>query len=96
MASPEKAVAHIVQAQTAYLRECGVRFEEPVPEKGVEVSPLVSLREEGLKRLSGVCLRVPCVVVDGSEVDWKGAEKVKEGVMRLKERVEGYSVYVLL
>lgn len=89
-------MAHIVQAQTAYLRECGVRFEELVPEKGVEVSPLVSLREEGLKRLSGVCLRVPCVVVDGSEVDWKGAEKVKEGVMRLKELAEGYSVYVLL
>lgn len=85
-----------MNVQTEYLKECGACFEEPAPENGVEVSPLVSLRGEGLTRLSGVCLHVPCMVVSGCEVDWKGAESVKEGVMLMKELVNGYSVYVLL
>ena len=63
--------------------------------KALEVSRLVSLREEGLARLKGMRLEVPCCVVAMSEV--KGEiEVVKEGVGVLKEKVEGYSIYVLL
>lgn len=63
--------------------------------KALEVSRLVSLREEGLARLKGMRLEVPCCVVARSEV--KGEmEVVKEGVGVLKEKVEGYSIYVLL
>ena len=63
--------------------------------KALEVSRLVSLREEGLVRLKGMRLEVPCCVVARSEV--KGEmEVVKEGVGVLKEKVEGYSIYVLL
>ena len=63
--------------------------------KALEVSRLVSLREEGLARLKGMRFEVPCCVVARSEV--KGEmEVVKEGVGVLKEKVEGYSIYVLL
>ena len=63
--------------------------------KALEVSRLVSLREEGLARLKGMRLEVPCCVVARSEAKGE-VEVVKEGVGVLKEKVEGYSIYVLL
>lgn len=83
-------------AEGEYLRAWGVELGgSAVNGKALEVSRLVSLREEGLARLKGMHLEVPCCVVARSEA--KGEmEVVKEGVGVLKEKVEGYSIYVLL
>ena len=81
--------------EAEYLQGWGVGLSGTVRGKALEVSRLVSLREEGLARLKGMRLEVPCCVVARSEVK-EEIEVLKEGVGLLKEKVEGYSIYVLL
>lgn len=61
----------------------------------VEISPLVSVRGEGLQRLKGVDIHLPCLIYDQSEVN-QPYEVIAEGVGKLLQPVEGYVVYLFL
>lgn len=99
IATPEKAVEALSEGHLAYLKEYGIRVchsSESVPCL-VEISPLVSIREEGLDKLKNVELMVPCSVYDRSEVELteENHQMITDTVALLHERDNTRFIYVV-
>lgn len=100
IASPEKVVDHVTNQHLRFLLQAGAILEGVTEEdtRQVEISPLVSARGEGLEVFFGVHVKLPCCVLDDSEVDLKTikSEPVNERLVLLNNRNGEYYQYVLL
>ena len=93
IASPEKAMEHITRLHLRYLEQAGAIVERAANgEPGrVEISPLVSVRGEGLEDFAGVSIHTPCCILDRSEVDGKESlEPITESVALLRRKEDCY------
>ena len=97
IASPEKAREHITRLHLRYLLQAGaiVKGADDKDPGKVEISPLVSVRGEGLEDFAGVTIQTPCYILDKSEVDEKEPlEQVTQSVAL--QRKENCYYYVHL
>ena len=64
----------------------------------IELSSLVSIRDEGLYKLKGVSLMLPCILYDSSEVNLKEETYtvLSDSVMLLTEKREDRFIYVVV
>lgn len=99
IATPEKAVESISNIQLTYLKEMNIALENEVKNEpsAVEISPLVSIRNEGLSKLNHVSLHLPCSIYDHSEMDLTKTQyhSVSDTVIQLNQEVNGRSIYVV-
>ena len=100
IASPEKVVEHVTNQHLRFLLRAGAILEGVTEEDTgqVEISPLVSAHGEGLEPFSGVQVKLPCCVLDESEVDLRmiKSEPINERLHLLNDRNGDYYQYVLL
>lgn len=100
IASPEKVVEHVTSQHLRFLLQAGAILEGVTEEDTnlVEISPLISAHGEGLESFSGVRMKLPCCVLDESEVDLKMVknEAINDRVRLLYDRNGDYYQYVLL
>lgn len=100
IATPEKAVEALANSHLVYLQKNGIKVTSSNPcENGlIEISSLVSIREEGLHKLQGITLELPCVVYDASEVELKKESYtvLSDSLVILTEKREGRAWYVVV
>ena len=99
IATPEKAVEALSESHLAYLEECEIACC-PSNEKTpclIEISPLVSIRDEGLDKLKEIQLSLPCSVYDRSEVELttENHRMLTDTVAILNEKENTRFVYVV-
>ena len=64
----------------------------------IEISPLVSIRDEGIHWFENCTLSLPCCIYDHSEWDLSKYEytRVNELVVCLSQKVNNRTIYILM
>lgn len=99
IATPEKAVEALSTLQLSFLKKNQIKIQNCSNQLvHFEVSPLVSIRDEGYGKLKDVEICLPCCVYDHSEVDLKEEEyqKITNSIALLTHKRNDCFIYVVL
>ena len=99
IASPEKAVKSILDLHSFYLNKMKIQLKtQPTEKHSIEISPWLSIRDEGLDRLKNVVVETPCQIrhLQEMEVSEEEYELVGKGVAKLKRVIDGQVIYLFL
>lgn len=99
IATPEKAIEALSTLQLSFLKKNQIKIQDSSNQLvQIEVSPLVSIRDEGYWKLKDVEICLPCCVYDHTEVDLAEEEyqKVTNSIVLLTHKRDGCFIYVVL